>query len=233
VKLGVLSDVHANLPALEAGLRLLESEQCDVVVHTGDAIGIGPHPAECLDLLLRCGAELVMGNHDAYFAFGLDDWPYSAEELAHQRWVHDQLDPVLRPIVAAWPFKITRLVGRHTLLFTHYGRAADGSFTPPGRDTTVSDLDAMFQSSAVDVVFFGHDHDALDAVGTRCYVNPGSVGCHTRAEARAAIVEVRDDDDIRIRRVSVPYDDSSVFADLEGRHVPDREFIRSTFLFRD
>ncbi len=62
MKLGVLTDVHANLPALEAVLRLLESEQCDGIIHTGDAIGISPHPAECLDLLLRCGAELVMGN---------------------------------------------------------------------------------------------------------------------------------------------------------------------------
>jgi putative phosphoesterase len=232
VKIGVLTDVHANLPALEAGLRLLESQRCDVVVHTGDAIGIGPHPAECLDLLLRCGAELVIGNHDEYFAFGLDDWPYTTEELAHQRWVHDQLDPALRALVAEWPLEINRQIGEHTLLFTHYGRAADGSWAPPGRYTTVFDLDEMFQSSTANVIFFGHDHDALDVVGARHYVNPGSVGCHHQAEVRAAIVEVGGDAGIHICTLSASYDDSSVFADLEGRHVPAREFIRSTFLAR-
>ncbi len=173
------------------------------------------------------------GKPETYFAFGLDDWPYTAEELAHQRWVHDQLDPVLRPVVARWPFEVIRSVDGHTVLFTHYGRVADGSFATPGRGTTVSDLDAMFQSSEADIVFFGHDHDALDVVGARHYVNPGSVGCHSRAEARVAIVEARDEDDFHIRHVSVPYDDRSVFADLEDRHVPAREFIRSTFLARD
>ncbi len=46
------SNAHANLPALEAALAALDAEGCEFVVHTGDAIGIGPHPAECLDLLL-------------------------------------------------------------------------------------------------------------------------------------------------------------------------------------
>ncbi len=232
-RVGVLTDIHANLPALEAALQALKSERCDAVVHTGDAIGIGPHPAECLELLLRSGAETVMGNHDAYFAFGLSGWPYGAEELAHQRWVHDQLDPELRAVVAAWPWEISRQVGGRSILFTHYGRTADGSFAPPGRDTTVVDLDSMFRTSEADLVFFGHDHESLDAVGARRYVNPGSAGCYSRAEARVAIVETDDREKVRIRRLSIAYDDSSVFKDLEKRNVPARDFIRTVFLRRD
>lgn len=233
MRIGVLTDVHANLPAVEAALRILGLERCDLVVHTGDAIGIGPHPAECLDLLLSSGAELVMGNHDAYFAFGLHDWPYGAEELSHQRWVHEQLDPGLRPIVASWPWEVSREVGGRTLVFTHYGRTADGSFAPPGRDTTVSDLDAMFPGSEADAVFFGHDHASFDAAGARRYVNPGSVGCHVRAEARVVIVESAGRQALRIRHLSVPYDDTSVFDDLEKRRVPARDFIRKAFLPRN
>ena len=232
MRIGVITDVHANLPALAAVLRALASEGCDSVVHTGDAIGIGPHPAECLDLLLRSRAELVMGNHDAWFAFGLGEWEYGADELAHQTWTHEQLDPGLRPVVAKWPWEVSRRIGGQTALFTHYGRTADGSFAPPGRDTTVGDLDAMFRESAADVVLFGHDHEALEAVGSRWYVNPGSAGCHVRAEARAVIIEQHGDDPIRIRHLAVPYDDTSVFEDLERRDVPARDFIRSAFLRR-
>ena len=233
MRIGVLTDVHGNLPALEAALGALASEGCDVVVHTGDAIGIGPHPAECLDLLLRCGAELVMGNHDAYFAFGLEGWPYGAEELCHQRWVHEQLDPALRSIVAAWPWEISRPLGGHTVLFTHYGRNADGAFAPPGYDTTVGDLDTMFRGRKADLVLFGHDHEALEVAGDRRYTNPGSAGCHVRAEARSVVIEVDRTDAIRVRHLSAPYDDASVFDDLEGREVPARDFIRKTFLRRE
>ena len=51
-KLAVFTDLHANLPALRAALADIAREGCDALVHTGDAIAIGPQPAECLDLLL-------------------------------------------------------------------------------------------------------------------------------------------------------------------------------------
>jgi len=247
VRFGVVTDAHANLPALAAALVALDAEQCDFVVHTGDAIGIGPHPAECLDLLLNRGVALVMGNHDSYFAFGLADWPYSEGELAHQRWVHEQLDPSLRAIVAAWPWEITREVEGRIVLFTHYGRRRDASsapadhdttvaeldsrWAPPGRNTTIADLDSMFSERRADIVFFGHDHQPLDGVGSRRYVNPGSLGCNGVPEARAAVAELHLGA-IQIRHLAVEYDDSSVFEDLEAREVPDRALIRRLFLSR-
>ena len=72
MKVAVLTDVHANLPALEATLRVIEDAGCEAIYHTGDAIGIGPFPAECLARLLATPRmRLIMGNHDAWFAFGL------------------------------------------------------------------------------------------------------------------------------------------------------------------
>lgn len=53
MKLVVFSDVHANLPALEAALERIRYEGYDLLLHLGDAIGIGPQPAECLELLLQ------------------------------------------------------------------------------------------------------------------------------------------------------------------------------------
>jgi putative phosphoesterase len=229
IRLAVLTDVHANLPALQAVLRAIGEARCDAVVHTGDAIGIGPHPAECLDLLLASGAELVLGNHDAYFAFGVGDRPYDAEGLAHHRWTHEQLDPALREVVGAWPLELTKTVAGQSLLLIHYGRDASWFVPPPkpGTATSVAGLDVVFADATADVVFYGHDHLAFDGTGARRYVNPGSVGCFTRAEARYAIV---DDDGIQHR--AVPYDDRSVFADLVAREVPLRDEICRAFLPR-
>jgi len=64
----VITDVHANLPALEAALESIRAEGYDALFHTGDTIGIGPYPAECLELLLNTpNIHFVMGNHESYF----------------------------------------------------------------------------------------------------------------------------------------------------------------------
>src|SRR5262245_11592812 len=96
-KLIVITDAHANLPALSAVLAAVQKEGYDGIVHTGDAIGIGPHPAECLDLLLNTpNLDCVMGNHDAWFVEGLPQpqpaW-MSEGEVQHQQWTHQALDP--------------------------------------------------------------------------------------------------------------------------------------------
>src|SRR3954454_21809972 len=71
-KLIVITDAHANLPALTAALEAAQKEGYDGIVHTGDAFAIGPYPAECLDVLLNTPKlECVMGNHDAWFVDGL------------------------------------------------------------------------------------------------------------------------------------------------------------------
>ena len=65
MKVAVLTDVHANLPALEAAFEQLERVGYDVAVHLGDAVGIGPFPVECVDLLHSMpNMRFVRGNHD-------------------------------------------------------------------------------------------------------------------------------------------------------------------------
>lgn len=134
-RIAIISDVHANLPALEAALAAIRADGAIAIYHTGDAIGIGPFPAEVLDRLLHTPSlHLVMGNHDAFFAFGLPDPlpPWMSEgEMAHQRWVHDQLSRTLRPVVASWPWVIEEDLGGRRILFVHYGLDETGQdFVP-------------------------------------------------------------------------------------------------------
>ena len=67
MKFAVITDAHGNLPALQAALAAIAGEDCD-------AVGIGPYPAETLDLLLNPPRlHCQMGNHDALFAGGLPE----------------------------------------------------------------------------------------------------------------------------------------------------------------
>ena len=224
IKIGVITDVHGNLPALEAALEAITAEGCETVIHTGDAIGIGPFPAECLDVLLnRPHTSVLMGNHDALFADGLPvtqpSWMRGGE-YEHQLWTHAQLNADLREVVAAWPYilELTLGPGQH-VQFCHYGRKPDNSgFAPVILDPTPSDLDDIFASHA-DLVFYGHHHPTSDLHGKSRYINPGALGCHVLPEARFAVLSVEDDGSWNVALRSVEYDRPRLIRAFAQRNV--------------
>jgi putative phosphoesterase len=236
VKIAVLSDVHANLPALRAALAAIQRKGCDAIYHTGDAIAIGPHSAECLGLLLDTpNVHLIMGNHEAWFVHGLPQprpaW-LSDDELAHQRWLHAQLNPALRPVVARWPYVIHAEWEGVRVALMHYPPAGEpGAFAPFVQERTACAMDALFTDYRADVVFFGHDHTASDVGGRARYINPGSLGCYDSAVARFVTLTC-ESGRYTLHKHAVPYDDALLFADLEKRQVPARAFIRQAFFKR-
>ncbi|WP_209423696.1 metallophosphoesterase family protein [Melaminivora jejuensis] len=64
--IALLSDIHSNLPALQAVLTDAKDNGCDEFISLGDVVGYGAQPGECIDLLRECGAVNVLGNHDSY-----------------------------------------------------------------------------------------------------------------------------------------------------------------------
>lgn len=65
-KIAILTDIHANLPALEAVLREAEESGVDEIVFGGDLIGYGACPRQCVERVRRTGGRSVMGNHDEF-----------------------------------------------------------------------------------------------------------------------------------------------------------------------
>tara|TARA_R110002124_G_scaffold280092_1_gene453184 strand:- start:21941 stop:22645 length:705 start_codon:yes stop_codon:yes gene_type:complete len=63
--IALISDVHGNLPALEAVLKKIDSYKPDQWVCLGDVVGYGPFPSECIDLIRDRNIPTVLGNHDA------------------------------------------------------------------------------------------------------------------------------------------------------------------------
>ena len=101
MRVGLLSDIHANLVALEAVLAALG--KVDALWVTGDTVGYGPDPADTLALLRERGALLVQGNHDRAVATGegLEFFHDRAADAAllHKRW----LSPEDRDALGALP----------------------------------------------------------------------------------------------------------------------------------
>jgi putative phosphoesterase len=242
MRIVVITDLHANLPALQAVLDAIHREGYDQVVHTGDTIGIGPHPTECLAELLDVpNIHLLMGNHDAWLVDGfpevMPEWVgrdafagqlwTQVQENAH--WTHAQIGAQLRSRVAAWPLEIKREIEGVHLTFQHYALKSNGKeLKPLVHNPTAANLHGLFEAPDSDILFYGHVHGRSDIAGRTRYVNPGSSGCHAEATARYCVAEFRPGG-CTIAHHSVPYDDRPLFQAFKRRQVPGRQFFYHMF----
>ncbi len=66
LRIGILSDIHGNLAALEAVMRDLERQRVDRVVNLGDVVFRGPNPEECVRAVREMGAPVLLGNTEEW-----------------------------------------------------------------------------------------------------------------------------------------------------------------------
>lgn len=233
MKIAVMTDCHANLPALQAALDAIRAEGCDAIYHLGDAVAIGPYPVECVDLLcstpnLHCTA----GNHELYFTRGLSD-PLpdgmSRGEARHQRWTHTQLGEACKRLIKQWPLVIETELAGVKVAFLHYGLAPSGrDFASLVLHPTAASLESLFARQQADVIFFGHDHAPCDIQGKARYLNPGSLGCSRQPQARYLVAEFAHGR-VEVQARSAPYADNLLYAAFEAGQVPEREYIYQAF----
>jgi predicted phosphodiesterase len=171
VRVAVVSDVHGNLPALEAVLAEVAAAEVDAVVCGGDIVG-GPYSVEVLDRLLALPDVLfVRGNADRMMLEGTDefgvDWEAERRRLGDERLAS----------VASWPLTAELdFGGLGRALFCHAVPSADEPiFT---RITPDEDVVRLLGEVEAELLVCGHTHVQFDRLlpsGLRV-VNAGSVG---------------------------------------------------------
>jgi putative phosphoesterase len=170
VRVAAISDIHGNLPALEAILAEIDSEGVDEIVVAGDTAH-GPWAAEIVDLLVEREARCVRGNADREVVNRSDRFgplaPWSADRLGERR----------LGVVASWPLTAELSIdGLGDVLVCHSTPTSDDPIYT--RITPDEDLVGIFEDVAADLVVCGHTHMQYDRTlssGLRV-VNPGSVG---------------------------------------------------------
>jgi putative phosphoesterase len=169
VRVAAISDIHGNLPALEAVLADIEREGIADIVVAGDSVS-GPWPAECFDLLESVGARIVRGNADR-----AEEVAAHSSELAS--WNAARLGSRRAETVLAWPLTLDLAVeGLGNVLACHSTPASDTPIYT--RITPDEALVSLLGPVDADVLVCGHTHMQYDrtlSTGLRV-VNPGSVG---------------------------------------------------------
>lgn len=223
MKIGVISDVHGNLVALQAILKYFDELNVDEVIHTGDVVDIGPQSNECLNLLLnRPNTTLLIGNHDRDFALN----QATARNLSHVPTEHKEqvfgtINKSLRKVVADFLPYTVRTCGGDKILFVHYALKQGNysidnfPFEPILTTPTAQGFDELFGDIGCKAVFFGHKHEPCDIQGKCLYVDVGSVGCHKEPFATGIVIDY-DDTIWTYTRVAVPYDMDTVCKQMDG-----------------
>ena len=192
VKLALIADIHANLPALQVVLADVDAWRPDLVVVLGDIVNRGPHPRECHELIgARAGAagwRLLAGNHEEY-VLHVHREPAAPGTAAfamnqHAHWTAGQLGGVVGAL--------GELPGRVDLDFAEpAGRVSCVHASLLGnRDGIYPEMDDADLAAKVDggarLFAVGHTHRPLirDLNGT-LVVNVGSVGLPFDGDRRA------------------------------------------------
>lgn len=148
MRIAVISDIHANLPALEAVLAQIKPLAADLVLSLGDQINLGPQPCEVLALLRAQGIPILLGNHELrhnHLLSGRDPALAHDVNFASVRRTQALLGDA--PIKAPFSHSIENITFAHS--------APDDPFFAVYRTDL---LPAMIQSMPTPILICGHDH---------------------------------------------------------------------------
>lgn len=229
MRVAVLSDIHANLPALEAAL--IAAGSVDAVWHLGDLVGYGPDPDGVVEHLRGIDAHGVRGNHDAAAVGGPEiDW-FNPDARRAMEWTRAVISDETRAWLAALP--PSRRFGDITLV---HGSPRDPTWEYV---TSVAVAEANLAALPTRVGLIGHTHvpmafieedgavevigpghgSVLELRGRRALVNPGSVGQPRDGDPRSAFL-ILDTSADTVTWHRVAYDIESVQASMRAVGLP-------------
>ena len=237
MRYALISDIHANLPALEAVLADIEHRQVQATWHLGDLVGYAPWPNEVVALLVNRGITGVSGNYDSttglnYKHCGCRYEDPRQEALSHEsfEWTKAACSASTKRVLASLPFRIDlHPMGGHAsgprIVLVHGTPTLNTVYWHETRsDEFCLKMAEHASLKAGDLIAFGHTHlpwhRVIDGVH---FVNTGSVGRPKDGDPRAgySILSLGDVGSIAVEHVRVQYDVSRASEAIRQSTLPD------------
>lgn len=241
MKIGIITDIHGNAPALKSVLNELDKRRdIEHIYCLGDMIGIGPDTNEVLHILFaRNDVSMITGNHDEAVLALIkgEEHPLShSHAKEHHKWIADKMDKSFISLLEKLPRTITRTFEGKSIFFIHYHIEQAKLHAHISQDpfsniveSTLNDVVSLFKERTEDLICFGHHHPVHFFKNNHTiFLNPGSLGCHSKPTARYSIVEIKKEKiDVSIDEVA--YDNTEFLASYELLKVPQRDFLLKVF----
>jgi predicted phosphodiesterase len=235
MRYALISDVHANLPALEAVHEDIGRREIGAVYHLGDLVGYAPWADETVSMIAALGIAGVAGNYDSTVA---TDYKHCGcryedprqEELSHVSydWTRRHVSPRTKSFLSGLPFRIDLLPGGgHTagprVVLVHGTPTLNTVYWTEDRsDDFCLQMAARAGAKAGDVIAFGHTHlPWRREVDGMLFVNTGSVGRPKDGDWRAGYVVLDvGDGGARAEHVRVEYDVERAMRGIRDSGLP-------------
>jgi predicted phosphodiesterase len=235
--MALISDIHGNLPALEAVLTDIDTlDRVTATYHLGDLVGYAPWPNEVVALLAERGMAGIAGNYDStvathYTHCGCRYEDPRQEELAHlsYSWTLEHVTEPTRRSLGALPFRLDVMprgghAGGPRLILVHGTPTLNTPYWTEDRpDDFCRKMISQAGARSGDVLAFGHTHKpwtrTLDGV---TLVNTGSVGRPKDHDPRAGYVVVDfTGDEVIVAFHRVAYDVTRAADAIRASTLPD------------
>lgn len=238
MKIALFSDIHANLPALEAVLSDIETQQPDAIYCLGDLVGYNVWPNEVVDMIRRKGIPTIAGNYDEGVGNNSDDcgcaYKTDADKAngAHSiSYTNNNISNDNRQYLRELPRHIRLSFGTgdasFDVLFVHGSPRRINEYLFEDRDA--KSMLRIMEAAQADIMCFGHTHKPYHRVledgegKERHAINIGSVGKPKDGDPRACyvILSVGESglESVEFRRVI--YDVEHAAQAVEASSLPD------------
>jgi putative phosphoesterase len=228
MRCAIVSDVHGNLPALDAVLTDIRAERLETIYCLGDLVGYAPFPNEVVDRVRRERIPTVMGNYDDGVGFERRECgcAYTApvdQELGQRslEWTKAHTTAQNKAYLRSLVHEIRLEIDGRRVLLVHGSPRKMNEYL--FEDRPRSSFERIARSSKADVIVFGHTHvPYTTVVEDVLFVNVGSVGKPKDGDPRAcyALVDFAAADPVSFRRV--PYDIEVVARAIRESDLPDK-----------
>lgn len=236
MKIAIISDIHANIEALQAVLQDIAQQGCAKTYCLGDVVGYGPAPNEACALVRRLGIETIQGNHDQIASsniplseIGLSPlahasllWTRTMLSANHRQWLQQLPDSIQVPDFNSWLYHASPLRPKAWEYITSGYQASD-----------------ILQGQNQTLCFIGHTHQPLVFIQQagrvveerpelvpinptlRYLINVGSVGQPRNHDPRGSYVILNGDTQtVTFRKIDYPI--STTQRRIREQHLPDR-----------
>jgi putative phosphoesterase len=191
-RVAVITDIHANLPALQAALARIDELGIERIYCGGDLVGYGPHPNEVCALIEQRAIPTIYGNYDYAIARDLDDCGCAYitpqdRELGQRSvaWTLAHTDQTSKDFMRELPFDLRFPVGTTDVHLVHGSPRKVNEYLFEDKPASLYERLAAAESDPV--LVFGHTHKPWGhEYGGVLFVNCGSVGKPKDGDPRAA-----------------------------------------------
>ncbi len=226
MRIALVGDVHANLPALEAVLSHARQNGVHQIWNTGDFVGYGAFPNEVIEMLRQAGALSIVGNYDlkvVNFPRKKPKWRKSkrTEKYLAFKWAYKNLKPKNRRYLARLPEEARFELEGRRFLITHGSPASSEEHLTP--ETPWGRLKQLGEIAQAEVIICGHSHQPFARlVGQTWFINTGSVGRPGDGDPRAcyAILDISPGC-FRVEHFRVEYDIPRAAAAVRRNGLPE------------